>query len=135
MLKMLFECNIIFKSADCFQKRLFNELFNYKNNIKVTPCQNFFYNTCNKIVPRFFFNKKNKVVFHDCQKIYCAHCRKYLDKQHKCTPILLFFDFETKTHVNNLMIKMDFKKANTMVNGDNNNIIVLKRTVLTRTLT
>ena len=32
-------------------------------------------------------------------------------------------------------LKMDFKIANTMVNGDNNNVIVLKTTVVTRTLT
>ena len=37
------ECNIIFKSSDCFRKHLFNKLFKNKNSIKVTPCQKFFF--------------------------------------------------------------------------------------------
>ena len=32
-------------------------------------------------------------------------------------------------------LKIALKRANTMVNGDNNNVIVLKRTVLTKALT
>ncbi len=113
------QCGILFYNRICFQNHLFNKIFASDGRVKgkITPCQLYFFcETCYRITRRFRYVKKGKTVQHDCNKLFCTHCRKQVKKDHQCfikpakiainaeKPTLYFYDFETKTDLNGFMI-------------------------------
>ena len=102
-------CNLYFKNRQCLINHYQNRCFDFDR--KYTPCEFFKYcRKCGSIVQRkrFYFSG---VHLHNCDKIFCNNCKKYVKKPHFCymtsiqptseskkTPeaTLFFFDFETK---------------------------------------
>ena len=62
----------------------------------------------------FYFYSKTNVKKHNCDKVFCYHCKSYKKKDHYCymkpskiraeDNELFFFDFETRVDENNLMV-------------------------------
>ena len=111
------KCNILFYDFECFSNHMTNRIFKpiQSNHGRLTPCQYlFFCDICDKICPRFIFYTKTNVKKHNCDKVFCYHCKNYKKKDHYCymkpckiraeDNVLFFFDFETRVDENNLMV-------------------------------
>ena len=74
-------CNILFFDYECFCAHTVNRIFKpMQSNHRLTPCQYFFCDVCDKIFPLFIFFSKTNVKKHKCDKAFCYHCQQYRKK-------------------------------------------------------